>query len=73
MVTKLVSTKKSSYVYLIVKSANQQIQNKTFQSDEIVSVHKTRQGAEEKLANIKPNAPTRTFTRYQIRKFLLTR
>ncbi len=73
MATKLFKTRKQSYVYVVVRSANQKIKEQVFQSDEIISTHKTRQGAEQKLQEVKPTVPTRSFTRYQIRKFLLSK
>ena len=72
MATKMVSTKKSIFVYILVKSSNQKVNNKIYQSDEVISTHKTREGAEEKLNQLRPSTPTRSFTRYQIRKFLLS-
>jgi hypothetical protein len=73
MATKLFPTKRSAHIYVIVKSQNKKIGEETLQSDEIISTHKTRQGAEQKIREIRPTVPTRAFTRYQIRKFVLDR
>ena len=73
MATKLFPTKKTPHVYVIIKSHNKKVGEEIIQSDEIISTHKTRQGAETKLVEIRPTSPTRAFTRYQIRKFVLSK
>jgi hypothetical protein len=73
MATKLFPTKRTAHIYVVVKSQNKKIGVETVQSDEIISTHKTRQGADQKIGEIRSAVPTRTFTRYQVRKFVLGR
>lgn len=73
MTNKLFPTAGISYIYAVIKSHNKKVDDGTMQSDEIIGVHKTRQGAEEKIESLRPSTPTRSFTRFQIRKLVLSR
>lgn len=71
MTVKMFPAKQVKYVYLIVKSKNQKFGETLVQSDQILSTHATRESAEKELVNLKPDIASRSFIRYQIRKFLI--
>ena len=75
MATKLFNPNRTArYIFILVKTmSTSDPEGKLHHSDEIISVHKTRQGAEDKLNKVKPKIPTRNFIRYQVRKFFLTK
>jgi len=73
MATKLFPTSRITYVYVVIKSHNKKIGNELVQFDEIIGVHKTHQGAEDKIESLRPTTPTRSFTRFQIRKLVLSK
>ena len=74
MATKLFNPHRSRYIFILVKTVTSKDSvGKLHHSDEIISTHKTRQGAEDKLIEVKPQVPTRNFVRFQVKKFLLTK